>query len=99
MPPPTMATLRVFGFGDSVVGALVVEVIVESILVVLEAEVVVWLRRSKSVGGFNVVWVNVKGQGQIGEVLLVLLFLKGLCLQKEGQEAGPAVCIYTQNAG
>lgn len=50
-------------------------------------------------GGFNVVCVNVKGQGQSGKVLLVLLSLKILCLQKEGQEAGPAMCIYTQNAG
>ena len=41
MPPPTMATLKVLGLEDSVVGALVVEVIVESVLVILEAENVV----------------------------------------------------------
>ena len=99
MPPPTMATLKVLGLEDSVVGALVVAVIVRSVLVVLEAENVVVVEGSKSVGGFNVICVNVKDQGQIGEVLLVLLSLKVLCLQKEGQEAGPAACIYTQNAG
>ena len=41
MPPPTTATLMAFGLADSVIGVLLIEVVVDSVLVVSEVVVVV----------------------------------------------------------